>query len=174
MTHMFAAIGIGPFDTAWLAEALILTTPILLAAMGELISERAGVLNVGLEGFMLAGAFFSYLMAWKAHSLFVGVVCGIAAGMLFAVVMGLLTIPAVRRPDGRAFLIALGVWGLARAIVAATWRDPIAAGPFRLEQVLDLGVVVGSAVLLGLLAVRRRRRGPDVLTVVAETPMDPR
>jgi len=66
------------------------------------------------------------------------------------------------------------VWGLARAIVAATWRDPIAAGPFRLEQVLDLGVVVGSAVLLGLLAVRRRRRGPDVLTVVAETPTDPR
>ena len=94
MTHMFAAIGIGPFDTAWLAEALILTTPILLAAMGELISERAGVLNVGLEGFMLAGAFFSYLMTWKAHSLFVGVVCGIAAGMLFAVVMGLLTIEA--------------------------------------------------------------------------------
>ena len=80
---MFAAIGIGPFDTAWLAEALILTTPILLAAMGELISERAGVLNVGLEGFMLAGAFFSYLMAWKAHSLFVGVVCGIA-GILLA------------------------------------------------------------------------------------------
>jgi simple sugar transport system permease protein len=91
---VLAEIGVGPFDTAWLAAALVLTTPILLAAIGELISERAGVLNVGLEGFMLSGAFFSYLVAWKAGSLALGAVAGIAAGLLFAVVMGLLTIEA--------------------------------------------------------------------------------
>lgn len=91
---VIAAIGIGPFDTAWLAAALVLTTPILLAAVGELISERAGVLNVGLEGFMLAGAFFSYLVTWKASSLAAGVAAGVGAGMVFAVVMGLLTIEA--------------------------------------------------------------------------------
>jgi general nucleoside transport system permease protein len=92
--NVVASIGIGPFDTAWLAAALILTTPILLAAIGELISERAGVLNVGLEGFMLAGAFFSYLITWKAHSLPLGVLAGVAGGVVFAVVMGLLTIEA--------------------------------------------------------------------------------
>ena len=92
--NAIAAIGIGPFDTAWLAAALVLTTPILLAAIGELISERAGVLNVGLEGFMLAGAFFSYLVTWKANSLAAGVAAGVGAGLAFAVVMGLLTIEA--------------------------------------------------------------------------------
>ncbi len=92
--NVIATIGVGPFDTAWLAAALVLSTPILLAAMGELISERAGVLNVGLEGFMLAGAFFSYLVAWKADNLAAGVAAGVAAGMVFAVVMGLLTIEA--------------------------------------------------------------------------------
>jgi general nucleoside transport system permease protein len=89
-----AAVGFGPFDTDWLASALVLTTPILLASVGELISERAGVLNVGLEGMMLSGAFFSYLVTWKADSLLLGVLAGIAAGLVFAVVMGLLSIEA--------------------------------------------------------------------------------
>lgn len=88
------AFGFGPFDMAWLASALILTTPILFAAIGELISERAGVLNVGLEGMMLSGAFFSYLVTSKADSLLLGAVAGVAAGLLFAVVMGLLSISA--------------------------------------------------------------------------------
>jgi general nucleoside transport system permease protein len=92
--HAIAAVGIGPFDTHWLAAALVLTTPILLAAVGELISERAGVLNVGLEGFMLAGAFFSYLVTWKTESLAAGVAAAIGAGLFFAVIMGLLTIEA--------------------------------------------------------------------------------
>ncbi|HET8672592.1 MAG TPA: hypothetical protein VFL87_03080, partial [Thermoleophilaceae bacterium] len=89
--NVIAAVGIGPFDTAWLAAALVLTTPILLAAVGELISERAGILNVGLEGFMLAGAFFSYLVAWRAHNLAAGVAAGVGAGLVFALIMGLLT-----------------------------------------------------------------------------------
>jgi simple sugar transport system permease protein len=89
-----AAVGFGPFDTDWLTTALVLTTPILLAAVGELISERAGILNVGLEGMMLAGAFFSYLVAWKSGSLLLGTFAGIAAGVLFAFVMGLLVIEA--------------------------------------------------------------------------------
>ena len=78
-------------------------------------------------------------------------------------VMGLLTIPALRRPDGRAFLIAIGVWALDRAIVASTWRDPVVAGPFRLEQVLAVVVAAGAVVLLILLVVRQRRLGPDVV-----------
>jgi phosphatidylglycerol:prolipoprotein diacylglycerol transferase len=76
---------------------------------------------------------------------------------ILVVVMGLLTIPAVRRPDGRAFLIAIGAWAIGRAIVATTWRDPVASGPFRLEQVLDLATALGAACLLVLVLVRGRR-----------------
>jgi simple sugar transport system permease protein len=90
----FAAIGIGPFDTNLLSQALILATPILLAGIGELISERGGVINVGLEGMMLSGAFFAYLIAWKTHSSVIGLFGGIGGGLIFAVIMGLLTIEA--------------------------------------------------------------------------------
>ncbi|HEY2770821.1 MAG TPA: ABC transporter permease [Solirubrobacteraceae bacterium] len=90
----FAAIGVGPFDTNLLSQALILATPILLAGIGELISERAGVINVGLEGMMLSGAFFAYLVDWKAHSAAIGLLGGIGGGLIFAVIMGLLAIEA--------------------------------------------------------------------------------
>lgn len=89
-----AAIGVGPFDTAWLGIALVLTVPILFAAVGELISERAGVLNVGLEGYMLMGAFFAYLVTWKTDSLVLGALAGIAAGLLLASLMGAIAVEA--------------------------------------------------------------------------------
>ena len=73
---------------------LILTTPVLFAAIGELISERAGVLNVGLEGMMVSGAFVAYLAVWKLHSLPLGVILGMCGGMVFGVVMALLAIEA--------------------------------------------------------------------------------
>ena len=75
-------------------------------------------------------------------------------------VMGLLTIPAVRRPDGRAFLIAIGVWAIGRTLVATTWRDPVVVGPLRLEQAFDLAVAAGALILLILLLIRHGRRDP--------------
>jgi ABC-type uncharacterized transport system permease subunit len=94
MIHAIAAIGIGPFDTNLLSQALILATPILLAGIGELISERAGVINVGLEGMMLSGAFFAYLVTWKTHSLALGCLGAVGGGLVFGVAMGLLAIEA--------------------------------------------------------------------------------
>jgi len=76
---------------------------------------------------------------------------------ILVIVMGLLRIRALRRPDGRAFLIAIAAWALGRALVATTWRDPVASGPFRLEQVIDLAVAAGAGILLALLLVRQRR-----------------
>jgi simple sugar transport system permease protein len=93
MMHL-AAIGIGPFDTNLLSQALILATPILLAGIGELISERTGVINVGLEGMMLSGAFFAYLITWKTNSLPIGCLAGMGGGLIFGVLMGLLAIEA--------------------------------------------------------------------------------
>jgi ABC-type uncharacterized transport system permease subunit len=62
--------------------------------MGELISERAGVLNVGLEGMMLTGAFFSYFVAWKSGSLVAGVFAGVGGGLALAAVMAILAVEA--------------------------------------------------------------------------------
>jgi prolipoprotein diacylglyceryltransferase len=59
-----------------------------------------------------------------------------------------------RRPDGRAFLIALSAWAAVRLLVATTWRDPVVLGPFRAEQLIDLAVIAGSLLLLAVLANR--------------------
>lgn len=94
MIHVLGAVGVGPFDTRLLGQALILSTPLLLAGIGELISERAGVINVGLEGMMLSGAFFAYLATWKSHSLVVGCFAGMGGGLVFGVIMALLAVEA--------------------------------------------------------------------------------
>jgi simple sugar transport system permease protein len=70
------------FLTTWIAASVRLTGPLLLASVGELISERAGVLNVGIEGTILLGALASYLGAiWTGNPWF-GVLAAAAIGIL--------------------------------------------------------------------------------------------
>lgn len=89
-----------------------------------------------------------------------------------AVVLAILVVArrlgALRSPDGRAFVFALGGWAAVRLAVAGTWRDPLVVGPFRAEQVIDLAIV-GLAVLLYVGLVLRARRAPRPV-VVAESP----
>jgi len=77
----------------FLAAAVRVATPLLLAATGETITERSGVINLGLEGIMLAGALAATLgaTAWGPWS---GVACAIVAGMLVAGVFALLAVGA--------------------------------------------------------------------------------
>jgi simple sugar transport system permease protein len=84
----------GIFDVALLTAAILATTPILLAGLGELVSERAGVLNVGLEGMMLFGAFFAFFGTDLTGNLLLGTLCGLAAGVLLAALMALLSVEA--------------------------------------------------------------------------------
>ncbi len=74
-------------SASFLAAVLRVTTPILLPALGALVTERAGVLNIGLEGMMLAAAFTgavtsAYTTAW------VGLCAGIAAATALALLLG--------------------------------------------------------------------------------------
>ena len=97
----------------FLAAAVRVATPLVLAATGETITERSGVINLGLEGIMLAGALAATLgaTAWGPWS---GVACAIVAGMVLAAVFALLAVGA--RADqiitGTAItLAAVGVTG---------------------------------------------------------------
>lgn len=81
-----------PFDAALLAAAITLAVPILLPALGELISQRAGVMNVGLEGMMLFGAFFGFVAVERSESPILGLMVGVLAGGCLALVMAVLTI----------------------------------------------------------------------------------
>jgi ABC-type uncharacterized transport system permease subunit len=67
-------------------------TPIMFAALGESISEQAGVLNVGLEGMMLFGAYAGFNGALYLHSPWLGLLCGALGGMLASMVMVVLCV----------------------------------------------------------------------------------
>lgn len=67
-------------------------TPLVYAAMGELVTERSGVLNLGVEGMMLSGAVCSFWTVNTTGNPFLGVLAGIVAGMLMAMLFAVLTL----------------------------------------------------------------------------------
>lgn len=103
-----------------LVATLRLAAPLLVAALGELLVERAGVLNIGIEGMMLAGAFAAFAAAVATGSPAAGVLAGAAAGGALGAVFALFAV--LRRTDqivvGTAVnLLAAGATGvLARSL----------------------------------------------------------
>jgi simple sugar transport system permease protein len=81
-----------PVLTALLAGAILSMMPIMLASLGESISEQAGVLNVGLEGMMLFGAYAGFNAAYYLHSSWLGMLAGALGGMLASSIMVVLCV----------------------------------------------------------------------------------
>jgi phosphatidylglycerol:prolipoprotein diacylglycerol transferase len=144
-----------------------LALPLLFAlAAGKLV----GVLGASGQGlptdvpwataYLGAGPWGSIAADVPSHpsQVYEAILVGVAV-----VILGALTwTPFLRRADGSAILIALGLWAAARFVAASTWRDPEAVGPLRMDQALLLGV--GALALAGL-AIRARataaRTRPD-------------
>jgi general nucleoside transport system permease protein len=117
-----------------LAEAIILavlsaSTPLLIAATGELVTERAGVLNLGVEGMMIVGAACGFGGALYTGSITIGALCGIIAGTLMSLIFALMTLGlAVNQVATGLALTILGV-GLSGLIGAGFVGERIAPAP---------------------------------------------
>jgi len=79
---------VGFFSVALLTATLRSAAPLVFAAMGGLLSERSGVTNIALEGLMLLGAFAAAAGAWFTGNALLGLLVGVLAGMLGALVFG--------------------------------------------------------------------------------------
>ncbi len=75
-----------------IAAIISLSVPMAFAALGEVISERAGVINLGTEGVMLVGAISAFCVSFFFHSDLLGVLLGAAGGALLGLVMALISI----------------------------------------------------------------------------------
>jgi simple sugar transport system permease protein len=101
-------------------EAVLLTiataaTPLLIAAMGELVVERSGVLNLGVEGMMVMGAVTGFAVAYTTGSPWLGVICSILVGAAFSLLFAVLTLSLVTNQvaTGLALtLLGLGLSGM--------------------------------------------------------------
>jgi simple sugar transport system permease protein len=80
------------FTLAMLFSAIRLATPLIFAALGGLFSERAGVINIALEGLMLAGAFTAAVATYELGNPYLGLLCGMAAGAALASIYAIATI----------------------------------------------------------------------------------
>ena len=114
-----------------LAEAIILSvlaasTPLLIAATGELVTERAGVLNLGVEGMMIVGAACGFGGAWLSGSTTIGAIAGIVAGTLLSLIFAMMTLGlAVNQVASGLALTILGI-GLSGLIGAGFVGERIA------------------------------------------------
>src|ERR1035437_6515289 len=80
------------FVVGLLAASLRISTPYLLATLGEMFSERSGILNLGIEGMMFFGALAAFLATYFSGSLTVGLLVGILAGIMLGLLLGVTTI----------------------------------------------------------------------------------
>jgi len=114
-------------------EAILLTivtasTPLLIAAMGELVTERSGVLNLGVEGMMAMGAACSFAAAVMFDSTLIGVGAGILAGALMSALFALVVLGFAANQVGSGLaltIFGLGLSGLIGAPFVGARRDPV-------------------------------------------------
>ena len=126
-----------------LAQTLRIAIPYLFAAAGGVLAERSGVISLGLEGYMLAGAFGGTLGTYYTGSGWIGVACGAAAGLLFALVHALVSLRFRADQVVSGIAINLLVIGLTRFLLklffGSSSNSPRVGG-FAFDPLLVIGV----------------------------------
>lgn len=148
---------------------IILTaaTPLLFAALGELVVERSGVLNLGVEGMMVMGAVCGFGAALYSGSPWIGVLAAIAAGMAMSLLFGFLTLSLVSNQVATGLALTLLGLGLSGQIGEAFVGQPGVKLPSigGIDPLIPFAVVLTAAVSYFLF----RTRGGLVVRAVGDS-----
>jgi ABC-type uncharacterized transport system permease subunit len=106
------------FTASFWAAAIRIASPLIFATMGELICERAGVLNLGIEGIMTVGAFAGWFTVYSGGDLWTGVVVAALAGAMFGLLHATLTVPLGLSQH----VVGIGITLLATSLTYFTYR----------------------------------------------------
>jgi simple sugar transport system permease protein len=125
-------------SAAFWAAAVRIATPLILGTLGELLCERAGVLNLGIEGIMTAGAMSGWLAVYQGADLWTGVAIAAAVGMAFGLLHGVFTVPLGLSQH----VTGIGITLLATSLAYFTYRMvlPEATSPPRIEPFPPLAI----------------------------------
>ena len=167
---------------AILVATLRAATPLMLAGFGELVTERSGVLNLGVEGMMLMGASVGFIATVASGSMLVGLLAAMLAGAALALVFGVLTLSLMANQVATG--LALTIFGVGfSALIGVSWigtpLDGLATAiwpslsrqPPVVQQLMLLDPIVWLAVVAPFLAQRfiYRTRAGLVLRAVGES-----
>ncbi|WP_159974884.1 ABC transporter permease [Roseobacter cerasinus] len=127
-------------DSFW-AASLRIATPLIFGVLGALICERAGVLNLGIEGIFVVGAMCGWMAVWLGAGLWGGVLFAALAGAFFGLLHAILTVPLGLSQH----VSGLGITLFATSVSYYTYRTalPNVSSPPRIEpfQALDIPVL---------------------------------
>lgn len=112
--------------TSVLLSVIAASTPLLLAATGELVTEKAGVLNLGVEGMMLVGAVIGFAVTFSSGSAALGIVAAAIAGMAMALVFSFLTLTLLANQVATGLALTIFGTGLAAMMGADFVGHPVA------------------------------------------------
>jgi simple sugar transport system permease protein len=131
-----------------LIGAVLVAVPLLYAALGELITERVGVMNIGIEGVMSVGAAAGFIAAVKSHDPAVGLLVGTAVGGLFTLVFFALPVLVFRTSE---ILVGFAVWFIGLG-ASAQFGQSYAQEPLKAEiptlKIPLLGAIPGIGDIL--------------------------
>lgn len=157
-------------SVATLSAGLRLALPVALAALGAMISERAGVLNLGLEGLMVSGALAGYLATYHLGSPWLGLLAGLIVGAVCGAVLSgvLVGLGANQIVTGLAFTI------LALSATSYLYQRSFSIGqnPPRIDRISIPPLVVLTLVVLAIvIVVSRKTMAGLVISAVGESPV---
>ena len=128
--------------SAIMVSMIAAATPLLFAALGELVTEKAGVLNLGLEGMMLAGAVTAFATATGTGSLFAGIIAGAAAGAVLSLLFGLLTLTLVANQVATGLALTIFGIGLSALLGQGYVGTPLEAlGKLDIPGISDIAII---------------------------------
>jgi simple sugar transport system permease protein len=166
MSELLDLLATAPF---W-AAVLRIATPLILGTLGVLLCERAGVLNLGIEGIMVAGAFGGWLAVYQGAPLWIGVAAAAATGAAFGLLHAALTVTLALSQH----VAGLGITLLATSLASYAYRvsfpkvdSPPTIQPFAEMSALPIPVLQTQTplTLLALLLV------PAIAWLLYRTPL---
>ena len=173
-----------PIDStvAILLTVISAATPLLFAAVGELVVEKSGVLNLGVEGMKLSGAVGAFAVTVMTGSGLLGILVGALAGMLLALAFGVLTLTLAANQVATGLALTIFGTGFSSLIGAGFVGIPVAplpklavpglsdlpvGGPLLFGH--DLLVYLSVAALVGVAWFLKRTRAGMILRAVGES-----
>jgi ABC-type uncharacterized transport system permease subunit len=121
-----------------IAAAIIAGTPLMLAALGLLINEKSGVVNLGAEGMMLVAAIIGFAVTVKSGSVAVGFIAGAGAGMLLAGFFALMTVWLGTNQYATGLALSLFGAGASAYIGMSYTSHSLAGGRFSIPFLADI------------------------------------